>query len=36
MNPLRRTLLQSAGAGGALGLLLAAGLLKPTRVLAAD
>lgn len=36
MNPLRRTLLRSAGASGTLGLLLAAGLLKPGHVLAAD
>lgn len=36
MNPLRRTLLKSAGATGAVGALLAAGLLQPTRVLAAD
>jgi sulfur-oxidizing protein SoxY len=36
MSPLRRILLKSAGATGALGGLLAAGLLKPTQVLAAE
>ncbi|MDA0191077.1 MAG: thiosulfate oxidation carrier protein SoxY [Proteobacteria bacterium] len=36
MNSLRRILLKSAGASGTLGLLIAAGLLKPTRVLASD
>jgi sulfur-oxidizing protein SoxY len=36
MNPLRRVLLKSAGATGAIGALLVAGLLKPTRVLAAE
>lgn len=36
MNPLRRTLLKSAGATGTIGALLAAGLLQPIRVLAAD
>lgn len=36
MNPLRRILLESAGAASAVGLLLAAGLLKPARVLAAE
>lgn len=36
MDSLRRTLLRSAGATGAIGVLLAAGLLRPTRVLAAE
>lgn len=36
MNPLRRTLLKSATGTGTLGLLVAAGLLKPTRLLAAE
>lgn len=36
MNSLRRSLLKSAGSTGAIGALLVAGLLKPTRVLAAD
>ena len=36
MNPLRRTLLKSAGTTGAIGALLIAGLLQPARVLAAD
>ncbi len=36
MNPLRRILLKSAGATGAVSLLLAAGLVKPARVLAAE
>lgn len=35
-NPLRRHLLRSAGAGSALLALAAAGLLKPTQVLAAE
>ena len=36
MNLLRRTLLKSAGSAGAIGALLAAGLLTPTRALAAE
>ena len=36
MNSLRRCLLKSVGSTGAIGALLAAGLLKPTQVLAAD
>lgn len=36
MDQLRRMLLKGAGAGGALAVAVAAGLLKPTQVLAAD
>jgi len=36
MNIVRRNLLRSAGAGGALAAMLAAGILKPTAVLAAE
>lgn len=36
MDPLRRTLLKSAGTSCAIAALLAAGLLKPTRVLAVE
>lgn len=36
MDTLRRTLLQSAARCGSAGLLIAAGLLKPTRLLAAE
>jgi sulfur-oxidizing protein SoxY len=36
MELIRRTLLKSAGAGGALAAALAAGVLKPSAVLAAD
>lgn len=36
MDPIRRTLLKGAGATGALSVALAAGLLKPTQVLAAE
>lgn len=36
MDVTRRALLKGAGAGGALAALLAAGLLKPSRVLAAE
>ncbi|GAB4177680.1 MAG: thiosulfate oxidation carrier protein SoxY [Rhodocyclaceae bacterium] len=36
MDSLRRTLLKGAGASGALAVALAAGLLRPTRVLAAE
>ena len=36
IDPLRRIILKSAGASGAIGMLLASGLLRPTGVLAAD
>jgi sulfur-oxidizing protein SoxY len=36
MDSLRRTLLKGAGASGTIAVALAAGLLKPTRVLAAE
>jgi sulfur-oxidizing protein SoxY len=36
IDPLRRIILKSASASGAIGVLLASGLLRPTGVLAAD
>ncbi|MDD5404294.1 MAG: twin-arginine translocation signal domain-containing protein, partial [Sulfuricella sp.] len=36
MNPLRRTFLKGTGAAGTVAVAIAAGLLKPGQVLAAD